>query len=292
MCKGCSVAMVFATALLGQPVPVSPKFEVASVKTSNMTPRDAFNAGRLPIKVDRARVDIAVGSLSFLIATAYRVEADRISGPDWMVIQRFDIQAKIPEGATKEQVPEMLQALLTERFKLAAHRERKEQQVYALVVDKGGPKLQESGPDAGASDKPFPHGDGGRKLTMLIHGTDGRATVSVLKGVTVFEAEKISLPELARDLQRYVDLPIIEMSGLKGVYQVALNVPDRAVWRIAGRGPNGPGTDASDSANDASDPGGVSIFASIQKLGLRLEKRKMPLEYLIVDHVEKTPTEN
>ena len=62
----------------------------------------------------------------------------------------------------------------------------------------------------------------------MIRGTDGLATVSNLKGQTVFEAEKISLPELARDLMRYVDLPILDMTGLKGTYQVALEVPARA----------------------------------------------------------------
>lgn len=288
MVKRCTVSIVFASALLGQSTPAGPGFEVASIKATTMTPRDAANAGRLGMRVDNARVEIGAGSLTFLIATAYRVEASRISGPDWMIGQRFDIQANIPEGATREKVPELLQALLAERFKLAVHREQKQQQVYALVVDKGGPKLMDSAPDAGMSDKPFPHGDGGRRVLLLIRGTDGLATVSTWKGLTVFEAEKISLPELARDLMRYVDLPILDMTGLKGTYQVALEVPARA----AGGRANGWKSNQSGALSDASDPGGVSIFASVQKLGLRLEKRKAALDYLIVDHVEKTPTEN
>jgi uncharacterized protein (TIGR03435 family) len=283
------------SAVFGQTAATRPTFEVASIKASTMTPSEALNAGRnVGIKVDGARLDIGLGSLTFLIATAYRLEVTRISGPDWMAGQRFDIQAKIPEGANKEQVPEMLQALLAERFKLAAHREQKEQQVYALVVDKAGPKLQESVGDAGTSGKPFPHGNDGRKLLTVIHGPDGPETVSLLNGATIFEAEKISLPELALFLRRYADLPVIDMTGLKGTYQVAMNIPDRTIGgRFGGRGPNGAATgDASRPADLASDPGGVSIFASVKKAGLNLEKRKAPLDYLIVDHVEKVPTEN
>jgi uncharacterized protein (TIGR03435 family) len=283
------------SAVFGQTAATGPAFEVASIKASTMTPSEAINAGHtVGMKVDGARLDIGLGSLTFLIATAYRLEVTRISGPDWMAGQRFDIQAKIPDGANKERVPEMLQALLAERFKLAAHREQKEQQVYALVVDKAGPKLQESAPGAGASGKPFPHGNDGRKLLTLIDGPDGLETVSLLNGVTIFEAEKISLPELALFLRRYADLPVIDMTGLRGTYQVSMNIPDRPISRRpGGRGPNAPAAgDAPGPADNASDPGGVSIFASVKKIGLNLEKRKAPLDYLIVDHVEKTPTEN
>ena len=89
-------------------------------------------------------------SLADLIRVAYRVKPYQLSGPDWMTAERFDVLAKMPEGATREQVPEMLKALLAEPFKLAVHRESKEHAVYALVVGKGGPKLKESAPDADA----------------------------------------------------------------------------------------------------------------------------------------------
>ncbi len=258
-----------------------------------MTPREAFAAGRnVGFKVDGARVDIGLGTLTALIATAYRVNATRISGPEWMARQRFDIQAKIPEGRTKEQVPEMLQALLEERFKLVIHREEKEQQIYGLVLENGGLKLQPSAPEAGTSDKLFPHGDDGRKLLKIIHGTDGLQTVSFLKGKTMFETEKITLAGLAVFLQSYVDLPVIDMTGSKGTYQVAMDIPDRALaFRSVGRSPDElSAANASGLADDLS--GGISIFASVKKLGLRLEKRKAPLEYLIIDHIEKVATEN
>ena len=95
-------------------------------------------SGKLHVgmKVDAARVDIGFYSLADLIRTAYRVKAYQVSGPDWISAQRFDILAKMPEGATREQVPEMLQVLLAERFRLTIHRETRDHSVYALVAGK------------------------------------------------------------------------------------------------------------------------------------------------------------
>jgi uncharacterized protein (TIGR03435 family) len=99
----------------------------------------------------------------------------------------------------------------------------------------------------------------------------------MLNGVMVYEAQKISMPDLARMLKAYFDEPVIDRTELEGTYQVAMNVP---------HGPNPP------RAPVASEPSGVSIFASVEKLGLRLEKTKAPMEYIFVEHLEKSPTEN
>jgi uncharacterized protein (TIGR03435 family) len=241
------------------------------------------------MRIEGARVDIGLASLLSLIGTAYQVEPFQISGPNWMAEGRFDILANMPDGATAAQVPEMLQALLAERFKLVVRRESKVHPVYALEAVKGGPTLKEAEPDAGTSGKPFPKGAGGRKLLQLTHAPDGLQTISLLNGATLFETEKISLPELARVLMRYVDLPVVDMTGLKSFYEVAMDVPD---WpnrsSLAGRGRAG----IDSPADVATDPPRVSIFASVQKLGLRLEKRTAPIETIVIDHLEKAPTEN
>lgn len=98
------------------------------------------------MKLDGSRVDIAFMALDELIRRAYHIRPDQLIGPDWMRDQHFDILANIPEGASSAQLPEMLQALLDARFKLAAHRETREQPVYELRVDKSGPKLREWNP--------------------------------------------------------------------------------------------------------------------------------------------------
>src|ERR1035441_9283141 len=147
MWKGILLVLAAGTAL-GQ----TPAFEVASVKPAAPLDRSQMLSGQMHVgmKVDAARVDIGSMSLAELIRVAYRVKAYQVSGPDWMASERFDVLAKLPEGASSGQVPEMLQALLAERFKLSVHRESKEHAVYALVVGKNGPKLKESAPDADA----------------------------------------------------------------------------------------------------------------------------------------------
>lgn len=82
-----------------------------------------------------SRVNIRYMSLYNLVLAAYRIRPNQLSGPEWMKSQRFDIIAKLPEAASKDQVPGMLQALLSERFKLAIHRDLREQPVFALVVE-------------------------------------------------------------------------------------------------------------------------------------------------------------
>src|ERR1039458_3016198 len=83
--------------------------------------------------------------------SAYAVKGYQINGPKWLDSERFDIVAKIPKGATKEQFQLMLQNLLAERFKLTLHHETKELPMYALVVGKGGHKLKESVEDDAAA---------------------------------------------------------------------------------------------------------------------------------------------
>jgi len=271
-----------------------PTFEVASVKPAT-TPAEARAAGRnVGMKINGDRVDIGVASLEFLIETAYNVKRYQIVGPDWMIRERFDILAKLPEGAAKDQVPQMLQTLLAERFKLAVRREAKEQTVYALVVGKDGAKLKEAAPDAPKSDKPFANGFGGRSLLQVQESPDGPRTYAMLHGMMIFEAEKINMADLALTLMPYVeDTPVVDMTGLNGYYQVALNVPGPPnSGKLAARGGMGRGDGGSaGSTGEASDPGGA-IFASVQKLGLRLERRKGPVERIVVEHLEKLPTEN
>jgi len=86
-------------------------------------------------------------ALKDYIRIAYRLKDYQISGPDWLRSERFDITAKIPEGVSPGQIPEMLQGLLTERFQLKMHREKKEFPVYALEIAKSGLKISENAPD-------------------------------------------------------------------------------------------------------------------------------------------------
>src|ERR1035437_6542153 len=130
-----SVAIVLTACSVFAQTPAAPlAFEVATIKVAETIGPAQIASGKIHVgmKVDAARVDIGYLSLADLIAMAYKVKPFQITGPDWMSAQRFDILAKMPEGATKDDVPVMLQALLAERFKLTLHRENKEH--YGNVV--------------------------------------------------------------------------------------------------------------------------------------------------------------
>jgi uncharacterized protein (TIGR03435 family) len=260
----------------------TPAFEVASIKT-------AVDPGRAPmiyltpctpgerLSVDDSLVDIRFMSLYRLILNAYRIKPYQLSGPDWMKnSQRFDIMAKIPNGASKEQLPEMLQALLVERFKMSIHRETKEQPVYALVAGKNGSKMEHSTADA---DAPLPDSPRGRGLyTPQVEArieANGDLVVmggpyGPMRGARLLKITMTGLAELLSG--QHLDRPVINTTNLKGNYQVAWETP----------APPPPG-----SVGLVPFDLGEAIIAAIEKAGLKLEKSKAPIETIIVDHLEK-----
>jgi len=310
------LGLILTAAAFAQTPAPKLEFEVASIRPSG--PLDKMVAsGKMHIgmHVDGARVDIGAMSLPELIQAAYKVKRYQVvgAGADGISAARFDILAKMPEGATKEQVPEMLQALLQDRFKLTFHRESKEQSVYALVVGKGGAKLKESPADpapapAAPGEEPAAAGPtnqvkfkmDGERGAVISGGQTGTTKIAMNpNGGMRFEMEKMPIAALVDFLARFLDRPVVDMTELKGNYQVALDLSMddlRAIARSAGvviPGPGGgPGEPGKGPADAASDPSGNSIFSTIQQLGLKLDPRKAPVEMIVIDHVEKTPTEN
>jgi uncharacterized protein (TIGR03435 family) len=204
---------------------------------------------------------------------------------------------------------------LAERFKLTVHREKKDRPVYALVVGKGGSKLKESVPDADAAktdDAPPTMVVNGQSVTqtkdgrgaVVTGGPAGPVRVSMSAAGEHIEALKITLPAFADVLSPLVDRPVVDMTDLQGTYQLTLDLPMEELMAIAtraaatmgialpGGSPGGPGAGDGTSAPVASDPTGGSIFQSVQQLGLKLEPRQAPVDVIVIDHVEKSPTEN
>lgn len=293
--------------------PGKPEFEVATVKAAPMlTPGDA-KAGKLHlgITVDGQRVDIGYMSLLDLISRAYSVKRFQVDGPDWIITQRFDIQAKLPEGATREQVPEMLQALLAERFHLAVHRGTKDHAVYELVVGKNGPKLKEAAPDAIPLGQPTAFGGSGGAVSEVKSDNQGRFVVNngALKmhmlpnGLMHYEFAAMTIDGLTNFLTGFLDRPVVDKTNLKGTFEVDVDLSRddlMAAARSAGMPVPGPGNRPATNgtggnampADAASDPSGSVLFQSVQQLGLKLEPRKASMETIVIDHLEKTPTEN
>jgi uncharacterized protein (TIGR03435 family) len=312
-------------------------FDVASVHAADMAAlQTAAQAGKMPkfgVSIDGLRAEYSLMSLQDLIGIAYKVKTYQISGPAWLNQARFNIEARMPEGATADDAPAMLQALLKERFKLVAHTTDQGHPVLALVAGKGGPKMKESsGPavplDLTAELKPnqmkMDMGDGPMIVTR---NTDGSATMNMgvkgtfnqrmEAGIIHIDADHLNMDGFADLLTRLTQIggpgqqgqQVVNETGLTGSYQVAmeLNLADlmAASARAQGGGMppppppppgggGGGGGAAGAGAGDASDPGGagMTVYASVEKAGLKLEKRKAVVEQLVIDSLEKTPTEN
>jgi len=239
-----SCTILAALAAFGQ-TETPPAFEVASVKPNTSGSGSSRTSGTT------GQLTITNRSLKELIKMAYSVQDFQISAPDWLGSAKFDIVAKIPAGAQKDQRPAMMQALLAERFHLAVHRESKEMPAYALVVAKSGPKLQQVEP-------------GGTSMNDNEDNSSRRIT-----------AERVSMAALAEALARIVEHPVVDRTGLQGVYSLKLQyTPDNA-------------------KSDGPDAAGTSIYAALQEqLGLKLQTQRLPVEVIVVDHVERVPTEN
>jgi uncharacterized protein (TIGR03435 family) len=322
--------LLAAGAAFGQTAVSTPAFEVATVKPS--PPPDMaklaeqMRAGKMPrlgAHVEGSQAEYTYMSLRELITVAYMVKPFQIAGPPWLATERFDIVAKMPEGASKDDAPRMLQALLEERFKLAAHLDKQERPVLALVVAKDGPKLKES-PAAEPIDENAPLKPGETKFEgpngpiRVTRNADGSITFNMgAKGtmtqrmdmqaqIIALESSKVTMAGFADMLTNLLQMgggggrQVVDMTGLKGDYQVAVDISlADAMAAARAQGINVPplsaagGAAGASPASEASDPGGgSSVFASVKKLGLRLEQRKAAVEQLVVDHVEKTPTEN
>jgi uncharacterized protein (TIGR03435 family) len=234
-----------ALAAFGQPAPPS-AFEVASVKPNTSGSGSSHTSGTT------GQLTITNRSLKELIEMAYSVQDFQIAGPEWLGSAKFDIVAKIPAGAQKDRRPAMMQTLLAERFQLAVHRESKEMSAYALVVGKSGPKMQQVKPGGTSMN------DNGNNNSRKITG------------------EGVSMAVLAETLARIVEHPVVDRTGLQGVYSLKLQyTPDNA---------------KSDGPDGAPGP---SIYNALQEqLGLKLQTQKLPVEIVVVDRVERVPTEN
>jgi len=277
------------TNLCAQTPPEKPQFEVASVKPAandaaafsrNPMIREMMRNGRPPGTVPMkspGRIHLESWALLDLIAAAYRVRTNQVSGPSWLSERDFDIEAKAPVGTPKEELNAMLQALLEERFGLQVHRDTRTLPGFALAVGKRGPKLKPAEPPPADSpqelteeEKRAKTREQGQKILAAVmeRMQESRANGLPLGGFSTSSWPSLTTEELAARLVRFVDGPVVDETGLTGKYAVKIET-----WK------------------NADVPGGT-IFDAVEKLGLKLEPRKVTVETVVVDRVSKTPTEN
>jgi uncharacterized protein (TIGR03435 family) len=236
-------------------------FDVAEVKVNKTGPGPIF------AQLVNGQVRLTNGTMRLMIAAAYNVNLDAVKGaPEWVDSDRFDVVAKSTPDATEAQLRVMLKSLLVERFKLAAHVEEKPTAAYALMVAKGGPKLKESTLGKPTDQKCMP--------------VDGPPEQFHLA------CEHITMGELAKNLPnmapRYITMPVVDKTELKGAWGFQLDWTPMAA----------PGGRGGEDLTTIETAGGYTVFDALAKIGLKLERGKLPVPTVVVDSVERVPIDN
>jgi uncharacterized protein (TIGR03435 family) len=249
----------FAAAAQPQ-APAVPSFEVASVKPSQQTwlmIAPQRTGGRFNWTTD----------LRYLIGYAYQLPLSRLEGPVPGSEHLFEVVATTDSSASEDQVRLMLQKLLAERFKLTVHRDTKDADGYSLKTGNRGPKIQEAKDGAAPPSIPTWMGKSVPESSL-----DGRVVATLpAAGVVAITGRRVTMAQLAAALERHLGAFVTDDTGLSGKYYLGFEFAKE------------------DRPQDVDIP---TIFPALQELGLKLEKRKGPVEVLVVDHVEKAPTGN
>lgn len=233
-----------------------PAFEAVSVKSLGANQR--LGPGPLMLLGLRFTPSRVSGNsqIPALIEDAYSVKPFQIVLPEMeaedIALHVYEIAAVMPDGTSRANARAMLRSLLAERFGLRYHRETREISVYALIAP-GRTKLTPIDPEK-ARQHPLETPMGTRERTLSAGGPGWWAAASA------------TMDQLAGNVGFHLDRPVIDETGLTGTYSIQLR------W---------------DSTDDTS-----IILAIEHDLGLKLEKRKIPYEMFVVDHVALTPTAN
>lgn len=245
------------------------RFEVASVKPVEVQDVRAAavmdraratmpRSGGLPMR--GRRVEMRGYTLGQLIAAAFGVRPRQVSGPSWLAEKRFDVEALLPPDAPFDQGPEMLQALLRERFGLKAHRASREDAGYAMTVAKGGPEFRTSAPRPPGAPPPTPE-------SLM-----DRPRRAVAPGASHYEYRYCTMEQLAVNLGGLLEAPVENRTELTGRYDVVLAIP--------------PPLDPEDRDVRA------RVLDAVKGLGLSLKAGRISVPVVVADSVEKTPTQN
>jgi uncharacterized protein (TIGR03435 family) len=261
------------------PPPTPAAFEVAVIKPSSP------NEKHFGIGLNGGTINITHGSPETLIAFAWDIDKEMIAdSPKWLSQDFYDVMGKAAESASPngpptsaapdidvDDIKEMLQSLLADRFKLVVHQEERPFDSYTLLAT--SPKMKKADPANRAS-------------CRVVWGDEKDPSIEVLT------CQNTTMSQFARQFQStasgYFKSPVLDATHLEGAYDFVLRF--NSLRDVQARATPPPSADAA----VASDPGGaISLFDAVDKqLGLKLEKQKRPTPMLVIDHVEQKPTEN
>jgi uncharacterized protein (TIGR03435 family) len=255
----------------------APTFEAVSIKPLPSGPVQSISSGGGPGSRDPGMWTCRNMALDNIIMIAFRLQSrQHLVAPGWMGEPRFDITAKVPAGATRDELFQMLQNMLIERFGLKFHHGEKEVQGYELVLAKGGPKFKEL-PELPKDAAPSPQPS--QSAQPPTWGPDGYPVFAA--GVQAWSGgghraggqwPHMSIGRFATALGNRLGAPVTDATHLSGTYDFSLRY---------------------DPNPDQPDADGPTIFSALQdQLGLKLESKKVTVPIIIVDHAERVPTEN
>ena len=252
------------------PPPIT-EFEVAEVRPSKPDTKQDFN-------MKNGRIEAMAITMRDLIGFAYNLDDYMLPEKEgWLDSDKFDIIAKAPPVTTDGTLQAMLRTLLQQRFHLKVHEEQQPVTVYSLTAPKGKGKLKESTGEEHAGCTRTPK-DGAFVYTC--HNTT----------MAQFVQRLAPLPGAAGYFSNH---PLLDLTGLNGSYdfEITWSPPIRVYGRGGGGGASTPPTGG--VATATAPTGGITVFEAIEKqMGLKLAQDKQPMTVFVIDHVDRTPTEN
>lgn len=267
------------------------QFDVATIKPVEAIIAGAGQRVNVGVHVDGSQFNASAMTVRELLAVANKIRMYQVDGPDWMTSDRFDMNAKIPEGIKldNDNLMKMLDGLLVERFAIKSHRIQKEFPVYALVQMKDGIKAKEAPLDPVDARGVTVGGTGSAAGTVISLGRGSSLSV----GGNRIEGKKFGMQALADTLARFVEKPVVDQTGLTATYDLALELSPEDFQALMIRSAVAAGVTLPPQALKLLDvASGDSLHEALAKVGLKLESKKVPLDVLVVDSINHTPTEN
>jgi uncharacterized protein (TIGR03435 family) len=269
-----------------------PTFEAVSVKAVNLATHPTFGNSGGPGTTGAGRIHLCCVGMYSLLMRAYNVQIDQIRGPAWLMENMgpnlYQVDATMPPNTTRAQFQLMMQAMLVERFHLSIHHETRNFPGYDLVIAKDGPKLQESKPDPDTPAQPMSTSLGHGMVRVRAQQKPLHDLVSAM-GSLIDQSNGADLRDFASPKPR-----VLDQTGLTGTYDFTLEFACESCQNLGANLPMAGGGANQPTPVDPAGSGLPNIFAALEKqLGLKLVKTSdITLDVIVVDRVDKVPTEN
>lgn len=276
-----------------------PAFELADVHPSPGTVSLLNSGMRGGVVRASGRYELTNATMVDLIRTAYNVDADKVlGGPSWLESDRFDIIAKAPAKTTQDDAKLMLRALLADRFKLVVHRDLRPLPTYALSVSKAGHKLKEAdGSGQPGCQMTIQQNSPAEQQALQNALQGGGGTVTMHVTTFLYSCHSITMAAFADQMhtmivsQTYIgNNPIADQTSLKGAWDFDFKYTQKAPANgnrdQTVRTPTG--TVQLTTVGEY-----ITLFDAVEKqLGLKLDPATLPIPVILVDSVNRKPTDN